>query len=759
MKVIIDLQAIQSEHKYRGIGRYSLDLTKALLANHPQHQFFILLNLAYYDSVAEVKAALAQWVDDEHFIGFDVIKPVTELDPANQNRCRLSEAFREAVIQRIAADFVLVMSHFNGPHEEFITSFKQFDPATPCGVLVYDLIPLADPQTYLPTERIKSIYQRKVDQLKQADLLFTISDFSRQQILDYLKFDSNRVFNIGCGVNQQFLNAQAASPEVKRKFNIEKKYVLYAGGADPRKNIESFLRAFCRLPEEVKQSYQLVIAGKIPDAITKRLAQLVETEQLNADAVVFCGYVSDEELIALYAHTDLFVLPSLCEGFGMPVLEAMACGAPVIGSNISSIPEVIAMDEATFDPRSIESMTNKLQEALQSDVLRIKLKQNSQARPQHFTWEKTAQSLLQQVTEFCDQAHHHHAEIGHHKAVLISACTQEQARPALDLLSRYYDVHGYSISQLAGNEASFRHHLLASYGADTHVFYVLQNPAELTQVSTLLSLLPGVTLTVQSNAMLGHEVQTLCARAAPLATVAFQNNSMHCISPLSDVQHVSNATTFVREDKSFAVWLDTVFKHHPASIKSRLTYSAAAYLGLENASDNAGADLFVRLLARHFPEPGRRKKLFIDVSELALRDAKSGIQRVVKNIISEFAKQENGEFETHLVRFRDGAYYHANQFSSRYFGSETWSEEEELPLQFSPSDVFFGLDLTAHLITQSIFYFKWLQAHGVKVYIVVYDLLPIKMAEFFPPGTKFIFDEWMKLIASEVDGLVAISRT
>ena len=134
------------------------------------------------------------------------------------------------------------------------------------------------------------------------------------------------------------------------RCGLQRPFLLYTGLADPRKNLERLIAAFALLPEELRTTYQLAIVGKVHEEDRERLLSLGQKHGLDNADVVCVGYVPDDDMRLLYNACALFVLPSLHEGFGLPLLEAMACGAPVIGSNCTSIPEIINREDALFDP-------------------------------------------------------------------------------------------------------------------------------------------------------------------------------------------------------------------------------------------------------------------------------------------------------------------------------------------------------------------------------------------------------------------------
>jgi glycosyltransferase involved in cell wall biosynthesis len=253
--------------------------------------------------------------------------------------------------------------------------------------------------------RYKNNYLRKVDDLKKSSLLLAISDFSRSEAIDHLHFSEAKVINVSSAADP-FFNDQSPSenPEALfKKLKITKPFVLYTGGADPRKNLKSLLIAFARLPIEVRQLHQLVLSGVIAKEELPKLLDTISKNGLTLDDVLFTSYITDKELHTLYFTCKLFVFPSWHEGFGLPALEAMKSGAAVIASNTTSLPEVIDIKEALFDPHSIDSILEKLERALSDDEFRAELKHHAKEKSQHFSWDITAKKAMSGLNEFPSQ--------------------------------------------------------------------------------------------------------------------------------------------------------------------------------------------------------------------------------------------------------------------------------------------------------------------------------------------------------------------
>lgn len=184
----------------------------------------------------------------------------------------------------------------------------------------------------------------------------------------------------------------AESEPTLRQYGIERPYILYVGALESRKNLPRLLAAYARL-REWSERWRLVIVG----ARKWKSSPIFDTvQQLGLEPhVTFTGYVADEHLPALYSGADLFAFPSLYEGFGLPVLEAMACGTPVVTSNTSSLPEVAGDAAILVDPRDVEQIANAMWLVLSQPDLAAALREKGLARAAQFTWERTARETIE----------------------------------------------------------------------------------------------------------------------------------------------------------------------------------------------------------------------------------------------------------------------------------------------------------------------------------------------------------------------------
>jgi glycosyltransferase involved in cell wall biosynthesis len=402
MRCVIDLQGAQGESRFRGIGRYCLSLVMAMAKVSGEHEVWLALSAAFPDQIERLRATFDRVVPQERIAVFDVPTPCAEMDPANEWRARVAERVREKFLADLKPDLVFLPSLFEGWCDDSVTSVGSFAHDLPTAVVLYDLIPLLRPDEYLPDPRRKAWYQRKLTSLQSAAILTAISKSSRREAIEHAGFAEARVINIGCGVDPKFTPV-CVSPEqnaaLRSRYGIDGKYVMYSGALDSRKNLDGLIAAFAMLPKDLRDQHQLVLVGSHNANERELLLNRVQVVGLPRRSLVFTGYVSDEDLIALYNGCALYVLPSFHEGFGLPAAEAMASGVPTIGADATAIPEVIGRADALFDPRRPRAIAAKMEEVLSNELLRQQLREHGLLRAKQFTWENCAQAAWQAFEE------------------------------------------------------------------------------------------------------------------------------------------------------------------------------------------------------------------------------------------------------------------------------------------------------------------------------------------------------------------------
>lgn len=259
-------------------------------------------------------------------------------------------------------------------------------------VTFHDMTFFLYPQMHL---RYKRIFFRTMIPLsaRRANALIAISHSTRADILRILRTPPDKVITIPYGIAPHFQPLTDANMRDAfcQQHNLPRPFILYVGNLEPRKNLPMLVRAFARLVR-AGLPHALVLAGSRGWKDTEIFATIQELDLTTR--VFFPGYISQSDLPTLYSAADLFVYPSLYEGFGLPVLEAMACGVPVITSNISSMPEVIGDAGVLIELNDVDTLAAALQRVLTDRPLRATLAAKGLARARAFSWEHTAQATL-----------------------------------------------------------------------------------------------------------------------------------------------------------------------------------------------------------------------------------------------------------------------------------------------------------------------------------------------------------------------------
>jgi glycosyltransferase involved in cell wall biosynthesis len=390
MKILIDMQSVQAGSAKGGIGRYAYNLLEYILKNNQSHDISILLNaqlsMDNYDKLILILP--------KHKIHKFYVFPNTQEDiKENDLRSETSKLTKEYVVSLIDPDIFFITSLIEGFLDNVVTSVGEIFPAEQTAVILYDLIPLAKKEDYLTDELARKHYMGKISDLLKCGLLLSISEYSKTEAIDMIAVPENKIINISSGVDEKFKHFEVAL-DIKnflyKKYHIKKKFLMYTGSFDIRKNQENLIRAFALLDPDIQEEYQLLLIGNGTNEVFERLTGMVRDLGLEEYKVIFLGYIEDNELLNLYNLASLFVFPTFREGFGLPALEAMSCAIPTIGSNTTSITEVINNPDAFFDPSDINSIADKIRHVLSDEDFANSLKTAGLSQAKNFSWDITA---------------------------------------------------------------------------------------------------------------------------------------------------------------------------------------------------------------------------------------------------------------------------------------------------------------------------------------------------------------------------------
>lgn len=362
LRIGIDLRGLETQSSLRrGIGRYVTNLLRAMIRLRPQHRYVLL--------------------------GHNLPWEVPHLEELRNSSSVDYQVFWPAFHREL--DVLLLTDPLPVLRGRELIPFPVDD--LPCAAIIYDLIPLVYERVYLdPDPVLKGEYYSRLDQLPRlTSRLLTISEFVATEVRSRLNVTAGQVVPILGGLDDTFRvpPSEEERRRVLQKFSIAQPYFFYTGGTDHRKNLISLLAAFRRVRERTERQVQLVMAGEFDP----------ETFCNASHDVIVPGYVSDDELRALYSGAVAFVFPSLYEGFGLPALEAMGCRCPVIASKGSSLREVVGEAGLLVNPGSVEEISGEMCRLLEKEYLRDDLRERGTQQIERFSWDDVARRTLAEM--------------------------------------------------------------------------------------------------------------------------------------------------------------------------------------------------------------------------------------------------------------------------------------------------------------------------------------------------------------------------
>jgi glycosyltransferase involved in cell wall biosynthesis len=281
----------------------------------------------------------------------------------------------------------------------FLSPYYKGPLFSPCPVVlsIHDLYFIRYPRRRWPaygalTTRLARLYARR------AAAIITDSEYSKRSILERLGVSPGKVTVIPVALGPEF-KPEPLTEKVATQYGIVPPYILYVGNFRPHKNLPRLIRAYACLTKALQDTYQLVLAGG--DREHRQALEGLVQDLGVIDHVLFAGLIEDSHLPAIYSGCALFVLPSLEEGFGLPALEAMACGAPVVAGNRAAIPEVVHKAAILVDPENVPAMTEAMTQVLSVSHLRETLRQSGFARTLEFSSDRTSGRLLALLHKVC----------------------------------------------------------------------------------------------------------------------------------------------------------------------------------------------------------------------------------------------------------------------------------------------------------------------------------------------------------------------
>lgn len=353
-----------------GFGWYSYEIAKRLVENHPEHEFIFFFDRPY----------------DKRFVFAANVKPVVLSPPARHPFLFLFwfEVAVKRALKKYKADV------FFSP--DGYLSLGSDVPQIP---VIHDLNFVHNPGDLKPL--MSWYYNRYFPKFaKKATQIITVSDHSKKDIAKQYGIDSNKIHAIWNGASESFMEIdEEAKNEIRKSYTSGKPFVLFVGALHPRKNLKRLIEAFAKIREEERlEDFQLLIVGT---ELWKRGFEPVQISEKIRSSIHFTGHVKLEKLVGIYGAASCLAFIPYFEGFGIPLVEAMKCGTPILAANKTSLPEVAGEAAIYCDPFDVEDISEKLKKLLCDQELQNALSLKGLERAKLFSWDKAAQQVWQVI--------------------------------------------------------------------------------------------------------------------------------------------------------------------------------------------------------------------------------------------------------------------------------------------------------------------------------------------------------------------------
>lgn len=846
MRLLYDLFPCQTGSRLRGIGRFTLSLAEAMARQRGTHEMLAVANglPVYGESTDRLRQALGELLHPTPLMTYTYAD--REAIPCDSVT---HEALASVLINRafddLAPDVVVHATPFEGWGEVGVGALPEAEtsPALRVAVL-YDFIPWLFPKHYLDdVPGYRDWYARRLAACHRFDLLLAISNATRDDAIRLLGLPPERVVNISGAASTMFQPmADTDTPAPLDRFGICRSFVLYTGNVDYRKNQEGMLRAYAMLPPALKARHQLVLTQVLE---RDRFLAAARACGLQEDDVVITGHVTDAEMIALYARCALFVFPSLYEGFGLPILEAMACGAAVIAGDNSSIPEVVGRADMLFDASDPRAIAAAMQSVLDDTARRNALQDYGMARARNFTWEKSAAVAWQAITSALADKRRRQMQLAGTSMTrpriamvcaspTVDCAASRHLRDILPALATTFAIDLYveegTWVDAPAFEAAYpilpHTRLAAQQERYAALVYQIDNTPEHAFMLPLIEHMPGIAVLhdwridrlvhalalhagppdlMLAEQLYGHGVQAVVAHAEQGATFPLNRHLIESTQFLLLADSACGASWHGAADcvcASSRGWRPPIlylgatlpsavaaYRQAIATGRSPTMKQTAGTLArllapivpavaagfavndavggaASNAASAASDDTPVthtqalRVLAGHLVNNRRllrQPRLLFDVTQLARADARSGIQRVVRNIARALGHLRDLRQPLELVVQKEGRLWRASKVIAAIFTLDRVRlPGDEILIQ--PGDTLLMIDSSWEQYAHFAPVFTEVRQLGGSIVTVIYDLIPLQRPEACTPGLVVAFRTWFDLAIAHSDMLLCISE-
>lgn len=373
MRIGIDCRTILNPEKGEGagIGHYTYQLVRHLLKIDKKNDYFL-----FFDRTVQERR-LAKFKQENARIIFFPFIQYTKFLPTGYSHFLVS-----AFLARQKLDV------FHSPTLSLPQSYR-----APSVVTAHDLTVYKFPDLY--TDKQSSLLKTIIPQaVRQAKKIIAVSQSTKKDLGEIFGVESERIKVIYHGLDERFFRKSDPKviKDIQKKFNISNDYLLFLGTLESRKNIIRIIEAYERLREKINYSYQLVLAGA-PGGNFNEIKKRIDESKYRED-ILLPGYIEADDLDPLFEGAKIFVFPTLYEGFGLPIIEAMANGVPVVTSNISSLPEIAEGNAVLVDPFNVAEITQAIFDLLTKPDMSQEFSQHGKEKAKEFDWQKTAKETL-----------------------------------------------------------------------------------------------------------------------------------------------------------------------------------------------------------------------------------------------------------------------------------------------------------------------------------------------------------------------------
>ncbi|MBX2963558.1 MAG: glycosyltransferase family 4 protein [Cyclobacteriaceae bacterium] len=367
MKIGIEVQRLYRQERY-GIETSAIDLVNALYGLKTKHDFFIYAKNYNNNLQTDTKDFNVRFIHGKFFVDSE-----------------------QVFLPLAAAKDKLDLLHCTGNTTPIFSKVPIIQ--TLHDVIFMDSIPSSD-TLY---QRLGNYYRRLVVPCvsQKSKLIVTVSEFEKQRIIKRLGISPDKIHVIHNGISNSFkrVNDQQELSRIKQKYNLTDTYILFLGNSSQRKNPIRVIEAYLKYVQRTNEPIPLVTPNLTRDYLAHQLQRLSQKKLINN--FITPGYIQREDMPHLFSLSSLFLFPSLSEGFGMPVLEAMACKVPVVTSNLSSLPEISGNAAWSINPFNIEELADAMLTLLDSDTHRSNLVEEGTKQIAKFSWKRSAEKYIE----------------------------------------------------------------------------------------------------------------------------------------------------------------------------------------------------------------------------------------------------------------------------------------------------------------------------------------------------------------------------